>query len=91
MNNELTRKDIEDMEAEIEHRKVVVIVLMNAIYSFKYNIIDLKVRATLNVHREEAYFSCNITEVNLITVISYDFLAGTEHDFMPIFASIPFP
>ena len=24
MNNELTRKDIEDMEAEIEHRKVVV-------------------------------------------------------------------
>lgn len=24
MNNELTRKDIEDMEAEIEHRKIVV-------------------------------------------------------------------
>ena len=24
MNNQLTRKDIEDMEAEIEHRKVVV-------------------------------------------------------------------
>ena len=24
MNNELTKKDIEDMEAEIEHRKCVV-------------------------------------------------------------------